>query len=378
MKLPVYLDYNATTPVDSAVLEAMLPWLGQNAGFGNPSSTHAYGEAAFVAVAEARRQVADLLGASADEVVFTACASESDNMAIKGAAFALRERGNHIITTAVEHPAVLNACRYLQQEFGFVVTTLPVNRNGQVELDDVRQAITPDTILISVMHAQNETGVLQPVADIGALAREYGILFHVDAAQSVGKIPVDVNELCCDLLTVAGHKLYAPKGVGALYIRSGVRIHPLIHGASYEGGRRAGTANVPYAVALGKACELAGEKLAAGEPRRLARLRDRLFILLAEELPVQLNGHETERLPNTLNVSVVGAVGNDLLAQVPEIAASTGSACHAGISRPSDTLLAMGVEPEVALGALRLSLGRYTTEAEIEFAAERLIAAARR
>jgi cysteine desulfurase len=378
MKLPVYLDYNATTPVDSAVLEAMLPWLGQNAGFGNPSSTHAYGEAAFVAVAEARRQVADLLGASADEVIFTSCASESDNMAIKGAAFALRERGNHIITTAVEHPAVLNACRYLQQEFGFVVTTLPVNRNGQVELDDVRQAITPDTILISVMHAQNETGVLQPVADIGALAREYGILFHVDAAQSVGKIPVDVNELCCDLLTVAGHKLYAPKGVGALYIRSGVRIHPLIHGASYEGGRRAGTANVPYAVALGKACELAGEKLAAGEPRRLARLRDRLFILLAEELPVQLNGHETERLPNTLNVSVVGAVGNDLLAQVPEIAASTGSACHAGISRPSDTLLAMGVEPEVALGALRLSLGRYTTETEIEFAAERLIAAARR
>ena len=375
MKLPVYLDYNATTPIDPAVLEAMLPYLAEH--FGNPHSAHAYGAKAAAAVAEARSQVAGLLGCQPDEIVFTACASESDNMAIKGAAFARREHGQHIITTAVEHPAVLNACRYLQAEFGFEVTVLPVDRSGQVDPEWVREAIRPDTILISVMQAQNETGVLQPVAEIGQIAREQGILFHVDAAQAVGKVPVNVDDLGCDLLTVAGHKLYAPKGVGALYVRSGVHLHPLIHGASYEGGRRAGTDNVAYAVALGKACALAGESLAAGEPQRVQSLRDRLHMLLAERLLVQLNGHEAERLPNTLNISVVGAVGNDLLAAIPEIAASTGSACHAGVSKPSETLLAMGVKPAVALGALRLSLGRYTTQNEIDYAAERIMAAAK-
>lgn len=374
MKLPVYLDYNATTPVDPAVLEAMLPYLAEH--FGNPSSTHAYGTAAAEGVGRARGQVAGLLGCAPEEVVFTSCASESTNQAIKGAAFALRERGRHIITSAVEHPATLNACRYLEREFGFSLTVLPVGPDGRIDADDVRRAIRPDTVLITLMHAQNETGVLQPVAEVGGIAREYGVLFHVDAAQSLGKINVCVDDLGCDLLTVAGHKLYAPKGVGALYVRKGVELHPLLHGASYEGGRRAGTANVPYAVALGKACELAGQKLSSGETERLRTLRDRLHQALAASLDVRLNGHLTERLPNTLNVSVLGAVGNDLLAAVPEIAASTGSACHAGVSKPSETLLAMGIPPEIALGALRLSLGRYSTADEVDFAAERLAEAA--
>ncbi|HYF90901.1 MAG TPA: cysteine desulfurase family protein [Symbiobacteriaceae bacterium] len=376
MKLPVYLDYNATTPVDPAVLEALLPYLSDH--FGNPHSSHAYGATAATAVAGARAQVAGLLGALPEEIVFTSCASESNNLAIKGAAFALREKGRHIITTAVEHPAVLNTCRYLEREFGFELTVLPVDSLGQVDPEWVREAIRPDTILISVIHAQNETGVLQPVSEIGWIAREQGILFHVDAAQAVGKIPVDVGDLNCDLLTVAGHKLYAPKGVGALYIRSGVELHPLIHGAAYEGGRRAGTDNVALAVALGKACALAAEHIAAGEPTRLQALRDRLHELLADQLPVRLNGHKEDRLPGTLNISVIEAVGNDLLAAVPEIAASTGSACHAGVSRPSEVLLAMGIKPVIALGALRLSVGRYTTQEEVEYAAERIIRAATR
>ncbi len=375
-KLPVYLDNNATTPVDPAVVEAMLPYFHNH--WGNPSSSHRYGTVAAAGVARAREQVAALIGARPEEIVFTSCASESINLAVKGVAFALREKGRHLITSAVEHPATLGACRYLEQEFGFDLTTLPVGSDGRVDPEEVRRAIRPDTVLISIMHAQNETGALQPIAEIGRIARERGVLFHVDAAQSVGKIPVDVGALGCDLLTIAGHKLYAPKGVGALYVREGVQLHPLIHGASYEGGRRAGTANVPYMVALGKACELAGEKLAAGEAGRLRSLRDRLHRALAKALPTRLNGPEAERLPNTLNLSILGLVGNDLLAAVPEVAASTGSACHAGVSKPSETLLAMGVEPEVALGALRLSLGRYTTEAEVDFAAERLITAARK
>jgi cysteine desulfurase len=375
VKLPVYLDYNATTPVDPAVLAAMLPYLSDH--FGNPHSSHTYGITTAAAVAEARAQVASLLGCVPDDVVFTSCASESNNMAIKGAAFALRDRGRHMITTAVEHPAVLNTCRYLEREFGFTVTTVPVDHTGRIDPEDVRRAIRPDTILISVMQAQNETGVLQPVAEVGRIAREHGILFHIDAAQAVGKISVQVDDLGCDLLTVAGHKLYAPKGVGALYVRSGVTLHPLLHGAGYEGGRRAGTDNVPYAVALGKACALAQEHLANGEAARLAALRDRLHMLLAERLPVRLNGHETERLPNTLNLSIVGQVGNDLLAAVPDIAASTGSACHAGVSKPSEVLLAMGIAPEVALGALRLSVGRFTTPDEVDCAASRIMAAVR-
>ncbi|MGE5674284.1 MAG: cysteine desulfurase family protein [Mycobacterium leprae] len=374
MKLPVYLDHNATTPVDPAVLAAMLPYLQEH--FGNPASDHAFGHTALDAVNTARTQVADLLHCHSDEVVFTACASESDNLAIKGIAFSLREKGRHLITTAVEHPAVLAACRYLEREFGFALTILPVGPDGRVDPADVRKALRPDTILISVMHAQNETGSLQPVAAIGQIAREAGVLFHVDAAQSVGKIPVDVDELGCDLLTVAGHKLYAPKGVGALYVRNGVPLHPLVHGAAYENGRRGGTLNVPYAVALGEACAIAGEHLASGEADRQRALRDRLHARLAASLPLQLNGHETERLPNTLNVSLTrgSLTGPAWLAAVPEIAASTSSACHSGVNRPSEILLAMGLSPELALSAVRLSVGRFTTMDEVDFAAERLIA----
>ncbi|HEY3364032.1 MAG TPA: cysteine desulfurase family protein [Symbiobacteriaceae bacterium] len=373
LKLPVYLDYNATTPVDPAVIAEMLPYFVER--WGNPASAHAYGEDAAAGLATARAQVGRLIGCEPADLVFTSCASESDNLAIKGVAFALRERGRHLITTAVEHPAVLNACRWLEQEFGFALTVIPVGPDGRIDPEDVRRAIRPDTILISVMHAQNETGALQPVAEVGRIARSGGILFHVDAAQSVGKIPVSVAELGCDLLTIAGHKLYAPKGVGALYVRDGVKLHPLIHGASYESGRRAGTANVPYAVALGKACELAATHLAAGEAARLEQLRDRLHMTLAEHLPVKLNGPEVERLPNTLNLSVdiPGLITNDLLATMGDVAASTGSACHSGISKPNETLLAMGVSPALAMSPLRLSLGRYTTAADVDFAAERLI-----
>ncbi|HLL55633.1 MAG TPA: cysteine desulfurase family protein, partial [Myxococcaceae bacterium] len=294
-----------------------------------------------------------------------------------GVAMARRQKGRHLVTSAVEHPAVLQACRYLQREHGFSLTLVPVGGDGRVDPDAVRRALRSDTVLVSLIHAQNETGVLQPVAEVGRLARERGIPFHVDASQSVGKLPVKVDALGCDLLSVAGHKMYAPKGVGALYVRDGLTPQPLLHGAGYEGGRRAGTANVPYIVGLGVAAEMAAYALATGEPERIRAMRDRLHRALGARLDVRLNGHPTERLPNTLNVCVPGVVGNALLARVPEVAASTGSACHAGEDHPSDVLLAMGVEPKLALGALRLSLGRGTSDEEVDFAAERLAQAAR-
>lgn len=373
MERPIYLDYNATTPVDPAVAEAMLPYLTEH--YGNPHSTHRLGAVAAAAVAEAREQVAGLIGAAAGEIVFTSCASESINLAVKGIAFT-RGRG-HIITSAIEHPATLQACRYLEQHFGFALTVIPADGRGLVDPDAVRRALRPDTILITLLHAQNETGVIQPVVEIGRIAREAGVLFHVDAAQTCGKISVDVSAIGCDLLTVAGHKLYAPKGVGALYVRSGVTLHPLIHGADYEGGRRAGTENVPYLVALGRAAEIAELKLATGEPKRLAALRDRLQAQLADALPLRVTGEGAPRLPNTLHIRVEGVVGNDLLAAAPEVAASTGSACHAGVSEPSAVLLAMGLSPVEALGSLRLSVGRYTTEEEVDAAAAALIRAYR-
>jgi cysteine desulfurase len=371
----VYLDYNATTPLDPEVVAAIQPYLtpGLAGVFGNPSSSHEYGHRAHAAVDEARAQVANLLGCRTEEVIFTGGGSEADNLAIKGVAEAYRERGNHIVTSEVEHPAVLNTCRYLERH-GYRVTYLPVDGYGQVSLTDLERAITPETILVTIMHANNETGTLQPIAEVSRLAHARNILVHTDAAQSVGKIPTCVDDLGVDLLTVAGHKLYAPKGVGALYARSGVRLEPLVHGAGHEGGRRAGTENVPYLVALGKACEVAGNTIAAHEPRVQA-LRDRLHALLAEGVPgLTLNGHSTERLPNTLNVSFPGVDGEELLARTPEVAASTGSACHAGRTDPSAVLLAMGIPRERALGAVRLSLGRFTTGPEMERAASALIA----
>jgi len=280
-----------------------------------------------------------------------------------------RDRGNHIITSQIEHPAVLNTCRYLERH-GFRVTYLPVNHEGKVDPNDVAQAITPETVLITLMHANNEVGTIQPIAAVSQIAREHGILFHTDAAQSVGKIPTRVDELGVDLLTVAGHKLYAPKGIGALYVRQGVSLEPLVHGAGHEHGLRAGTENTASIVGLGAACEIAALTLDESIRQQTA-LRDRLYQGLREQVKtIQLNGHPTERLPNTLNVSFVGRDSSLLLPSIPEIAASTGSACHAGETESSAVLLAMGVPRDVALGAVRLSLGRWTTEEEIDRAVE--------
>lgn len=364
---PIYLDYNATTPVDPAVLDAMLPYL--KGEYGNPSSSHAYGVRAHAAVEEARASLAALLGCSPDEVAFTGCASESDNLAIKGIAEAYRDRGDHIITSQVEHPAVLATCRYLERH-GYRVTYLPVDGRGSVNPDDVARAITPRTILITVMYANNEVGTVQPVAAIGRVARAHDIPFHTDAAQAVGKIPAQVDELAVDLLTVAGHKFYAPKGVGALYVRRGTRLEPLIHGAGHEGGRRAGTENVAHIAGLGEASRLAARSLSEAATR-LRALRERLHQGLATHVEgVYLNGHPTERLPNTLNVSFAGVDSTTLLAQLPEVAASTGSACHSGRTEPSSVLLAMGVSPDLALGAVRFSLGRWTTQDEVDRAVQ--------
>jgi len=364
---PIYLDYNATTPVDPRVIDAMLPYLREH--FGNPSGSHYYGSQARAGVDTAREQVASLLGCAPGEIVFTGGGSESDNLAIKGVAEAYRDRGNHIITCQIEHPAVLNTCRYLERH-GYRVTYLPVDPEGRVDPNAVARAITPETILITLMHANNEVGTIQPLGAVSQIAREHGILFHTDAAQSVGKIPTRVDELGVDLLTVAGHKLYAPKGIGALYVRRGMSLEPLIHGAGHEHGLRAGTENTASIVGLGAACELAALTLDESVRQQTA-LRDRLYQGLCKRVQtVQLNGHPTERLPNTLNVSFVGQDSSLLLPSVPEIAASTGSACHAGETEPSAVLLAMGVPRDVALGAVRLSLGRWTTEEEIDRAVE--------
>jgi cysteine desulfurase len=370
---PIYLDYNATTPVDPHVVAAMRPYLEQ--AFGNPSSGHRYGRAAHAAIDQARGQVAMLLGATLDEIVFTGGGSESDNHAIKGVAFARRSWGDHIITSQIEHPAVLNTCRYLEQRHGFRVTYLPVDSYGLVDPADVATAITGQTILVTIMHANNEVGTIQPIAEIAGIARAAGVPMHTDAAQSVGKIPVDVQELGVDLLTVAGHKLYAPKGIGALYVRRGVELDALIHGAGHEQGRRAGTENVASIVALGAACALAADHLKE-QAQRLRKLRDRLYRELEQRVgPLHLSGHPTCRLPNTLHICVPGVDGEAVLALAPEIAASTGSACHAGCTEPSAVLLAMGIEPRLALGALRLSLGRWSTVEEVERAAAALAGA---
>jgi cysteine desulfurase len=379
---PIYLDYNATTPVDPAVLEAMLPYLSEE--FGNPSSAHSFGRRANEAVEKARAQVAALLGAQPDEIVFTGGGSEASNQAIKGVIFAKIEylwdlplSQAHIITSAIEHPATMCPCQFLRR-FGCDVTVLPVDRHGMVDLDRLRKALSRPTNLVSIMHANNEVGTIQPILDIACLAHERGALVHTDAAQSVGKVPIDVNELDVDLLTVAGHKVYAPKGIGALYIRRGVvQIEPLVHGAGHESGRRAGTENVPYIVGLGQACELARQQLPTAT-ERLRHLRDRLWDQLHSALGerVVLNGHPEARLPNTLNASFVGHIGAELLQRAPEVAASTGSACHEGTVKLSPVLKAMAVSEEIGRGAVRLSVGRFTTEADVERAAAALIRAA--
>jgi cysteine desulfurase len=385
---PIYLDYNATTPIDPAVVEAMLPFLGEPISgslgeFGNPSSMHSYGRRCHDAVERARAQVAELLGAAAEEIIFTSGGTEASNHALKGAVFAsiggASKLAGHLITSAIEHPATLQPCAFLER-LGCKVTRVQVDVNGQVDPRVLEQALQAagTAIIVSIMHANNEVGTIQPVRALAEIAHAHGALMHTDAAQSVGKIPVDVNELGVDLLSVAGHKLYAPKGVGALYVRKGVRLEPLLHGAGHESGRRAGTENVPYVVALGMACARAGQNLGQAA-QRLSQLRERLWQRLREGLAerVVLNGHPTEHLPNTLNVSFIGHVGSELLARVPEIAASTGSACHEGAVKLSPVLAAMKVAPDVGKGAIRLSVGRFTSDEDVDGAAALLIDAAR-
>jgi cysteine desulfurase len=384
---PIYLDYNATTPIDPAVVEAMLPYLLTH--FGNPSSAHEYGKTAHAAIEEARGQVAALIGAHADEIVFTGGGSEASNQAIKGTCL-WPPRGSfsrlfggqspdavHIITTAVEHPATLEPVAFLGR-LGARVTILPVDQFSCVDPDDVKRAITTQTRLVTVMHSNNEVGTLMPIREIAAICRARGILIHTDCAQSLGKVPVSVAELGVDLLTIAGHKLYAPKGVGALYVRRGVRVESLIHGAGHENNRRAGTENVPYVVGLGGAAEIATGLLPAAT-EKLKKLRDRLHEALKAGLgeKIVLNGHPGKRLPNTLNVNFVGQIGSDLLLKVPGIAASTGSACHEGRVTQSPVLCAMRVPLEVGQGAVRLTVGRYTTEEEVDRASVILIEAVR-
>ena len=375
---PIYLDYNATTPVDPRVAEAALPYLTTH--FGNPSSGHAYAERARRALDEARQHLAGLIGADPAEIVFTAGGSEADNLAIRGVALARDQAGPvQVITQATEHPAVLETCRALQRLHGVQVTYLPVDRDGRVHPAALADALTPATVLVSIMAANNETGVLQPITELAAIAHARGVPFHTDAAQAAGKIDIDARAWDVDLLTIAGHKMYAPKGIGALYVRSGVRLEPLVYGGGQERGLRAGTENIVLAVALGAAAQLAHADLVAGGADRIRTLRDLLHHQLDELLPgrVQLNGHHDRRLPNTLNVSITGAVGEDLLAATPGIAAATGSACHTGSPKPSPVLLAMGHDPRRALSALRLTLGRWTTRDDIEHAAHQIAAGVR-
>lgn len=364
----IYLDYNASTPVDPAVADAMKPFLDD--AYGNPSSLHWAASAAKAAIATARTQVAALLNCRSDEIVFTSGGSEANNLALKGAFFALRDKGDHVITTQTEHPAVIEPCRFLER-LGASVTYLPVDATGQIDAEELRSAITPRTILISIMHANNEVGTIQPVADCAEIARKKGVLFHTDAAQSVGKIGTNVEDLGVDLLSIAGHKVYAPKGVGVLFVRRGVHLEPVIHGAGHEAGRRAGTESALMAAALGKACELARD---LSSMKQVSDLRDHFWFELKGHFgqAVRLNGHLFDRLPNTLNVSFVNRVGSEILGRLDGVAASTGSACHSGRVELSPVLRAMGVSPEVGMGSIRFSLGRRTTRAEIDTVMERL------
>ena len=361
----IYLDFNASTPPCREALAALQPYLGDH--FGNPSSHHWAGEAAKAALSLARAQVAALLGAEPDEIVFTSGGSEADNHALQGAFLAPGQRRAHVVTSAVEHPAVLAPLRFLSR-FGAEVTVVPVDGRGRVDPEAVRRALRPSTALVSVMHANNEVGTVQPIAELSALAHQVGALFHTDAAQSVGKLPVRVDQLGVDLLSLAGHKLHAPKGIGALYVRRGVALEPLIHGAGHEGGRRAGTESVLLAVALGAACQAAGPWLEPAARAALGRLRDRFEAALREAAPGRLsvNAEGGERLPNTASVNFHGLSGAGLLARLPGVAASTGSACHAGSVTLSPVLAAMGVAPEAGVGAVRFSLGRTTSWDELE------------
>ncbi|WP_312471373.1 cysteine desulfurase family protein [Neobacillus sp.] len=365
----IYLDYNASTPLAPEVVDVMKPLL--NDYYGNPSALHWSGKPVKGLLHKAREQVAELIGCSPREIIFTSGGSEANNLGLKGFYFKYRNKGKHIITSKIEHPAIINPCKFLEQ-VGARVTYVGVDRYGRVSPEEIEKAITRETILISIMHSNNEVGTLQPINEIGEIADRYGIAFHTDASQSLGKVPVNVNDLKVDMLTIAGHKLYAPKGIGALYIRDGIQLEPLIHGAGHEFGLRAGTENTLLAVGLGEACEIAHKQVGN---QKIKNLTDYFWRQLKDELGEQviLNGHPVERLPNTLNVSFVRKIGQELLVAIPDLAASTGSACHAGSIELSPVLKEMDVPEEVGMGAIRFSLGRNTTKEEIDHVVKWLI-----
>lgn len=367
----IYLDHSATTPVRNEVLEAMLPFL-KNEAFGNPSSVYSYGREARNAVEEAREKVAALIGAGAREIYFTSGGTEADNLALLGTATAYENKGRHIITSSIEHHAVLDTLLYMQKHLGYKVTFLPVTPEGLVRVEDVEKAITPETVLISIMHVNNEVGTIQPIAEIGRIAREKGVIFHTDAVQSAGKIPIHVEDMRVDILTASAHKIYGPKGVGCIYIRKGVKTKPLFHGGAQERKKRPGTENVPGIVGFGRAVELAGQEMDR-ESKRLTVLRDKLIDGIMNKVEnVRLNGHRKNRLANNANFSFSFIEGEALLLglDMKGICASSGSACSSGSLEPSHVLIAMGIPVEVAHGSVRMTLGRENTEEDIEYVLE--------
>ncbi len=374
VKLPIYMDNHATTPLDPRVLEAMMPYLTTK--FGNAASrNHSFGWEAEEAVDKARAQIAALINAKPKEIIFTSGATESDNMAIKGVVEFYKEKGNHVITCVTEHKAVLDSCKALERAGKAVVTYLPVDKYGMVDPDDVRKAITDKTVLISIMFANNEIGTIHPIAEIGKIAKEKGVIFHCDATQAVGHVPVDVEKCGIDLMSLSAHKLYGPKGVGALYVRSKgprVRLTPLIDGGGHERGLRSGTLNVPGIVGFGAACEIAGQEMAE-EMQRLTDLRNRLQAGIFERLDeVYLNGHPTERLPGNLNLSFAYVEGESLLMGISEVAVSSGSACTSATLEPSYVIRALGIDDELAHSSIRFGLGRFNTEEEVDYVVERV------
>ena len=375
VKLPIYLDNHATTPMDPHVLEKMLPYFIEN--FGNAASrNHPFGWKAEEAVDKARHQIASIIGASDKEIIFTSGATESDNLAILGVAEMYKDKGNHIITCVTEHKAVIDPCKHLEETGQCTVTWLPVDKFGQIRLDDLRAAITDKTILISIMHANNEIGTLQPIAEIGKIAHEKGILFHTDAVQSVGRVPVNVDSMNIDLLSLSAHKIYGPKGIGALYVRRRnprVRLSPIVFGGGHERGMRSGTLNVPGIVGFGEACEIAQREMAT-ESERVKNLRERLHSGLKAKLDeLYLNGHPIERLPGNLNISFAFVEGEALMMGIKELAVSSGSACTSASLEPSYVLRATGVTEDLAHTSIRFGLGRFTTEAEVDYAIDRTI-----
>ena len=374
IKTPIYMDNNATTRTDPRVVEAMLPYFTEK--YGNAASrSHSFGWEAEEAVENAREQIAALIGATGKEIIFTSGATESDNLAIKGVVAMYRKKGNHVITQPTEHKAVIDTCKRLERE-GCKVTYLPVDRHGRVSAAQVAEAITPETVLVTVMAANNEIGTLQPIAEIGKVCKERGVLFHTDAVQAIGKVPIDVEEMGIDLLSLSGHKIYGPKGIGALYVRKKnprVRLEPMIDGGGHERGMRSGTLPVPLIVGLGVACEIARREMAE-ESARLTRLRERLREGITSRLPeVYLNGHPTERLPGNLNLSFAFVEGEGLMMGIKEVAVSSGSACTSASLEPSYVLRALGVGDELAHSSIRFGLGRFTTEEEVDYVADLVV-----